>query len=290
MKVPSCLLSLVWCAVCAAPAFLHGQVRIVGSDLLGKPLEAVLATEAENRGWTIEIDFSGSLAGTTAMREGTANLAILALPEGAGSLSIPAQSWPLAFEAVEFVVHPDNPVREVDFTQLANMFGVGADASRWGLLGATGNWENRPLRLHALRNSSSLALEIFRIKVLGDREWSESITYWDDREALLRYVGNTPEAVALVSAGASAGRARALSVAVNAETGAFAPSATALLYGDYSLALGYFLVVGSNASEDALAVARFLLGDTVATTLAGTYVPTPESERRQFIIELDVGR
>jgi ABC-type phosphate transport system substrate-binding protein len=290
MILPLRSLSLLGCVFFGLATGLAAEVRLAGSDLLGEHLEPVLEVEAKNRTWPLETSFTGSLSASEAFASGEVDLAILAMPEGIEASSKEARAWPLAFETVAFLVHADNPIREVDLTQLGNMFGIGADTSRWGQLGATGNWENRPLRLHALRNSSSLALEIFRSRVLGSRDLSESITYWEDAAALEHYVATTPEAVALTAANPQLAGPRALSVAASVGSGAYAPTPTTILYGDYPLSLGYYLQISQSPSEEALAVARFLLGDSVASTLGRSgYVPTPATERRQFVIELDVG-
>lgn len=269
---------------------VHGATRLVGADLFGAVLEESLATEAATQGWDLEIAFGGTVGGSDALAAGEASIAILAAPGGKESLDPRFRAWPLAFEMTALVVHPDNPVGQLTWSQVADVFAIGDDFNRWGRLGGVGVWENRPLRLHALRNPQSLSLEVLKARVLEPREISEKIRYWDSSEELLAYVAQTADALGLVSSLGEGAGVKVLALSPEGSGVPYRPSPAALLYGDYPLNLAYFLAIGPNPTEETLAVARHLLGGAVAEVLddAG-YVPVPSNERRQFVLELDLG-
>jgi len=258
-------------------------VRVVGSDLLGGAIRDTLLAEAKKQGWDLSVDFTGSLGGQSALEGGKADIAILAIPEGAAS--------PSAVHVVALAVHESNPIQEVSFATLAGLFGSGGeDFSRWGKLGATGSWQERQVSLNAVRNRQLLSLEIFRARVLGPRDLTGNVTYWEAPDRLLLHLATTPPDIALLPAGVSMpSGVRFLFIREEEGAASFRPTAQAVFYGDYPLQLPYFMYI-RETSAPAREVIAFLLSDAVAEVLQKAhYMPLPETERRQFLAEFAAG-
>lgn len=278
------ILSLI--AACMFPRLEATSIRIVGADLLGGVIREALLAEAQKQGWDLAVDFSGSLSGQSAWERGEADIAILAVPEGAAPLTA-ARIVPLAFEAVGLAVHESNPIQEVSLATLAGMFGAGGeDFSRWGRLGASGSWQDRQIGLNAVRNRQLLSLEIFRARVLGPRDLANNISYWEAPDRILRHLATTPPDVGLLPAGTPLpSGVRFLFIRGEEGASPFRPTAQAVFYGDYPLQLPYYMYI-RETSAAAHEVIAFLLGDAMAERLRKAhYMALPETERRQLVAE-----
>lgn len=87
-------------------------------------------------------------------------------------------------DALGFMVHPDNPIRQLSFDQLDAAFSStrhrgGREIRTWGDLGLTGEWADKPVHLYGIKPWNGFE-EFIRQRVLstpGKRgEWSEHIT------------------------------------------------------------------------------------------------------------------
>lgn len=284
------LLFFCICAVLAAQVVAAESVRIVGSDLLGKIIEPALSAEMERLGMESQLDFSGSLTGRQSLESGEAQLAILALAP-ADILPRGFRSIPLAFEAVSVVVNEANPIQELSFSQLNNAFGKGGeDFSQWSKLGGTDQWASRQITLFAFSDHGSLALELFRHKVMTSRELKDTVRYDTSVNNILKQLSDTAGGIALLPGLNTYPRTRALFIIPEEGSQSFPPTEKAILYEDYPLALPYYAVFSADESDAVLGALRVLLGDTFAEILrAGHYVPVESTERRQYLLELELG-
>lgn len=88
-------------------------------------------------------------------------------------------------DSVAFIVHPENPVRQLSFAQLDRLYSAthhrgGKPALTWGDLGLTGVWAKRPVTLYGIKPWNGYE-EFIRQRVLstaGHRgEWRDGIHY-----------------------------------------------------------------------------------------------------------------
>jgi phosphate transport system substrate-binding protein len=87
--------------------------------------------------------------------------------------------------AIVFFVHKDNPVSALTLRQLDAIFSVdmrrgGPPALRWGDLGATGDWKDRPIRLYGLPIARGFAEYIEDLVFKGGRKWNPSLMEFAD--------------------------------------------------------------------------------------------------------------
>lgn len=80
-----------------------------------------------------------------------------------GSYDVPYQTFAFAI-----FVHKDNPLSRLTLPQLAAIFGCGAgrNVRRWGQLGLTGDWAEKPIHVLGYPTGNNLA-SFFELKVLN---------------------------------------------------------------------------------------------------------------------------
>ncbi len=90
-----------------------------------------------------------------------------------------------ALDAVAFVVHKENPIEKLTFEQLDAMFSStrhrgGKAITKWGELGLTGEWADKPIKLYGIKPWNGFE-EFVRQRVLsvGDKrgEWRDDINF-----------------------------------------------------------------------------------------------------------------
>ncbi len=90
-----------------------------------------------------------------------------------------------ALDAVAFLVNKDNPIEQITYKQLDQMFSTthargGAAITKWGDLGLTGEWADKPIRLYGIKPWNGFE-EFVRQRVLsadGKRgEWRDDVRF-----------------------------------------------------------------------------------------------------------------
>ena len=90
-----------------------------------------------------------------------------------------------ALDAIAFYVNKDNPIEKISFDQLDAMYSSthyrgGKPIAKWGDLGLTGEWADKPIKLHGIKPWNGFE-EFVRQRVLsvGDKrgEWREDIAF-----------------------------------------------------------------------------------------------------------------
>ena len=90
-----------------------------------------------------------------------------------------------ALDAIAFYVNKDNPIEKISFDQLDAMYSTthhrgGKPITKWGDLGLTGEWADKPIKLHGIKPWNGFE-EFVRQRVLsvGDKrgEWREDIAF-----------------------------------------------------------------------------------------------------------------
>lgn len=90
-----------------------------------------------------------------------------------------------ALDTVAFIVNKDNPIEQITFKQLDQMYSSthargGSAITKWGDLGLTGEWADKPINLHGIRPWNGFE-EFVRQRVLsadGKRgEWRDGVKF-----------------------------------------------------------------------------------------------------------------
>lgn len=106
-------------------------------------------------------------------------------------------------DAIGIMVHPDNPIRQLNFTQLDAVFSAtrhrgGKPVRTWGDLGLTGKWARRPVTIYGIKPWNGFE-EFVRQRVLStaDRrgEWRGDVHFDPTFFAVARRISADPGAI-----------------------------------------------------------------------------------------------
>ena len=168
---------------------VSGNVISVGSDTLAN-LMTLWAEEFKRLypNVNVQIQAAGSSTAPPALTEGTANFGpmsrsmkdreIASFESKHGYKPTPIA---VAIDALVVYVHKDNPIKGMTIPQVDAVFsatrkcGYPEDVTRWGQLGLSGAWANRPLQLYG-RNSVSGTYGYFKKKALCKGDFKTTST------------------------------------------------------------------------------------------------------------------
>ena len=212
------------------------------------------------------------------------------------SVPISGGTWPhFGFlDAIAFMVHPDNPIRQLSFAQLDAAFSAtlhrgGTPVRTWGDLGMTGAWAARPVHLYGIKPWNGFE-EFVRQHILstpGHRgEWNDRVSFDETFFAVARRVASDPDALGYT--GMSAVDSEVKLVPVSADAGpALSPSYENVAGAAYPLSRVTYLNTNArsgSALDPALReFLRFILSrDGQAVVRAqGVYLPLRQSQVEQ---------
>ncbi|WP_095059573.1 substrate-binding domain-containing protein [Pseudomonas sp. Irchel s3f7] len=171
------------------PADTANELRIVGETGQGRPV-------------IVELAAHGSSTGFTALKTGTADLAAssrsikdseLASLEPLGDLKTPTAEQVIAIDGLAIILHPDNPLHQLDTTQLARIFS--GDAKTWEEVGGHGG----TIHLYA-RDDQSGTYDTFKDLVLDGRGKTLSSTAkrFESSEQLSDAVSADPQGIGFI--------------------------------------------------------------------------------------------
>ena len=167
---------------------VSGNVISVGSDTLAN-LMTLWAEEFKKLypNVNVQIQAAGSSTAPPALTEGTSNFGPMSRKmknkEVAGfetRYGYKPTPVAVAIDALALYVHKDNPIEGMTIPQVDAVFsatrkcGHPQDITRWGHLGLTGAWDNRPLQLYG-RNSVSGTYGYFKKVALCKGDYKNNV-------------------------------------------------------------------------------------------------------------------
>ncbi len=167
---------------------VSGNVISVGSDTLAN-LMTLWAEEFKKLypNVSVQIQAAGSSTAPPALSEGTSNFGPMSRrmknKEIAGfetKYGYKPTPIAVAIDALAVYVHKDNPVEGMTIPQIDAIFsatrkcGYAGDITRWGQLGLSGAWSNRPLQLYG-RNSVSGTYGYFKKQALCKGDFKNNV-------------------------------------------------------------------------------------------------------------------
>lgn len=263
-------------------------MTLTGSDLLGPAVQKALQDQLDAAGLDVELAFGGSLMAMQELQEGTADAAILAVPGNDSSPS--GRSFPFCFQIVALAVHTNNPVSELTYSQLTNIFEQDGVLSNWSDLTAALEWRDRKISLWAVRSKSAITLEIFNAVVLQGSPLKDSVRYTgNNTEELQALIVENPTALIAAPAIPLTPSIRFLGVKIEESGQAYTPSEDNVLFGDYPLRLPFYLTVQDTLSDEDLGklVKAIYSPEVTAALRSVNYMPVPETERQSLLAEFE---
>lgn len=255
-----------------------------GSDLLGGAFREALQLGLEESGLPVDLTFEGSLLGLRELEAGRVQAALLAMPDGFGRTT--HRQYLLAFQAVAVAVHATNPLAELTYPQLANLYRDNGTLNDWSDMTDDPAWRDRKIALYASRRSNSVALELFNALVLKGERLKPSVRYRDDdRSGLAALVAEDPTALLLLPVMEPQGAMKLLAVKPSQESQAYTPSRDNIFYGDYPLRLPFYLVVADSLPPEVVGrlLAVLYSAEVTAALVGDDMSPVPEPEQEAIL-------
>lgn len=211
----------------AKEGMLAGNLTSVGSDTLGN-LMALWGEHFTRQypGVNVQIQAAGSSTAPTALAAGAAQLGAMSRPMQAVERQLfedrfgyPPLAIPVAMDALVVMVNQDNPVNQLDITQLDAIFSItrrcGASkvVKTWGdvLPSASASWSGRSLQRFG-RNSASGTWGFFKQQALCNGDFRNDVGEYPGSAAVVQAVANTAESIGYASMGIRFSGVKTLSV------------------------------------------------------------------------------
>ena len=208
---------------------ISGNLTSVGSDTLANLM--TLWGEEFKKNYpnvNIQVQAAGSSTAPPALAEGTSNMGpmsrmmkdseIQAFEERHGYRPT---AVPVAIDALAVYVHKDNPIKGLTIEQVDAIFsstrrcGTGADITRWGDLGLTDTWTERPIQLYG-RNSVSGTYGYFKEKALCNGDFRNNVNEQPGSASVVQSVSSSLNAIGYSGIGYRTSSVRAVPLAVEA--------------------------------------------------------------------------
>ena len=208
---------------------VSGNLTSQGSDTLAN-LMTLWAEEFKNNypNVNIQIQAAGSSTAPPALAEGTSNLGPMSrMMKDSEIEAFEARhgyrptAVPVAIDALAIFVHKDNPIKGLTIAQVDAIFSstrrCGADKNidRWGDLGMTGAWANRPIQLYG-RNSVSGTYGYFKDNALCKGDFKNSVNEQPGSASVVQSISTSLNAIGYSGIGYRTSSVRTVPLATKA--------------------------------------------------------------------------
>ena len=233
---------------------VSGNLSSVGSDSLANLM--TLWAEEYKKAYpnvNIQIQAAGSSTAPPALTEGTANLGPMSRAMKDNELQAFEKKFgykptavPVAIDALAVFVHKDNPIKQLTMQQVDGIFSAtklcgGSDISKWGDLGLTGEWADKPIQLFG-RNSVSGTYGYFKEEGLCKGDFKANVNEQPGSASVVQSISSTVNAIGYSGIGYRTASVRAVPL-VNKKGEVEEANETNALSGKYPLARFFYVYV-----------------------------------------------
>lgn len=233
---------------------VSGNLNSIGSDTLNNLMtfwaEGFQALYPNVR---IQVEGKGSSTAPPALIEGTSQLGPMSREMKGAEIDAFERKFGykptairVAIDTLAVFVHRDNPIESLTLAQVDSIFSTtrkrgGPPVERWGDLGLTGPWANRPLSLYG-RNSASGTYGFFKEHALLGGDFKPQVKEQPGSSSVVQGVANDPAGVGYSGIGYRTSGVRAVPL-VGADGKPHEPTMENALNGDYPLARFLYIYV-----------------------------------------------
>src|SRR3990172_3493489 len=165
---------------------ISGSISSIGSDTLNNLMTFwAEGFKARYPNVKIQIEGKGSSTAPPALIEGTAQFGPMSrqmkpteLDQFEKKYGYKPTEIKVAIDALAIYVHKDNPIKGLTLAQADGIFSSthkrGGNITKWGQLGLTGEWANKPISLYG-RNSASGTYGFFKEQVLLNGDYKATV-------------------------------------------------------------------------------------------------------------------
>jgi hypothetical protein len=263
--------------VCTAHA---KAVRMEASDIIASSIAAYLKPQIDEK--AVECISKGSFDALAALKNGTADIAILAIPDDQ-TLPEGFDCKVVAFDVATVVVNENNPLKEINISTLSMILAKStASADRWAITGLKDPWNTKTISIYLPDASNGITCQLLRNYTVKGGRFSDSVTTWTSDDQVQHIVNGQSNCLVVIRGNKIPGGGRALGI--SARDGdrqyAYTPTQDSVFYGDYIIRLPFYVVTRKDAPDSVKFVAGTLFSDAAAEKFANDgFISLPKSER-----------
>jgi len=192
------------------------------------------------------------------------------------------KEFTVGFDALAVYVHKDNPLSEVTFEQLTDIFAEGGKTTRWSELGVKIPGVTDDTIVRVSRQSSSGTYEFFREHALGNKDFRLGSRDLNGSKEVVELVGSTPTAIGYSGMGYATPAIKMLKVAKAKGEAAVAPTVAGVHDRSYPLARSLHVYTLGEPEGPVKAYVDWILSDAGQKVVEDSgYVPLPPEQRRK---------
>ncbi len=227
-----------------APGPAQTTIQVKGSDTMVNVAQA-WAEEYRKVAPSVQVEVSGggSGVGIAALERGTIDIANSSrnmkpeeIEQAKRNTSKEPKEFVVGFDALAVYVHKDNPMEEITFEQLAQIFKEGGSTKSWSQLGVTIPGATDAEIVRVSRQSSSGTYEFFREHVLEKHDFMLGSRDMNGSKEVVELVGNTKTAIGYSGMGYATPEVKMLRLSRKTGEPAMAPTVANTLNKSYPLA------------------------------------------------------
>ena len=239
---------------------VSGNLNSVGSDTLNNLMTLwAEGFQAVYPNVKIQIEGKGSSTAPPALIEGTAQLGPMSRAMKGTEIDAFESKYGykpteirVAIDALALFVHKDNPIESLSLQQVDSIFSStlkagGTSLDRWGDLGLTGAWANRPLSLYG-RNSASGTYGFFKDVALRGGDFRASVKEQPGSSSVVQGISSDLGGIGYSGIGYLTSGVRAVPLSGRGTT-AYAATSEHCLSGRYPLARFLYVYINKRPGQ-----------------------------------------
>jgi phosphate transport system substrate-binding protein len=245
-----------------ATSGVSGNLKSIGSDTLNNLMtlwaEGFLAQYPNVK---IEIEGKGSSTAPPALIAGTAQFGPMSRPMKGAEIDQFEKKYGYkpslvrgAVDALAVYVHKDNPIKCLTMQQVDAIFsktrkgGLDKDIAKWGEVGLTGEWADKPISLYG-RNSASGTYGYYKEVALFNGDYKDSVKEQPGSSTVVQGVASDKYAIGYSGVGYKTADVRSVPLAAKAGATCYDAVAEHAYSGDYPLSRFLYIYVNVNPNQ-----------------------------------------
>lgn len=264
------------------------SIQVKGSDTMLNVVQGWAEAYAKvNPAVKVEVTGGGSGPGIAALAKGLIDISTASRnmkpEEKAATLKATgkdAVEFVIGYDALALYVHKDNPLTEITFEQIAQIYKEGGTINKWSEMGVKLSSGGSDEIVRVSRQSSSGTYEFLREHVLNKKDFKNGSRDMNGSKEVVELVGSTPSAIGYSGMGYATSSVKMLKVSKAAGQPAVAPSMQAALDQSYPIARSLQLYTAGPPSGQVKGFIDWILSDAGQKIVETTgYVPIPADKR-----------
>lgn len=241
---------------------ISGNLSSTGSDTLANLMTLWTETfKKEYPNVNIQVQAAGSSTAPPALTEGTSNFGPMSrqmkdkeIESFEARFGYKPTKVRVAVDALAVYVHKDNPIEGLSIPQVDAIFsitrrcGSTADISKWGDVGLSGSWANRPIQLYG-RNSVSGTYGYFKQVALCSGDYKNTVNEQPGSASVVQAVGSSLNGIGYSGIGYITSGVKAVPISEEDGAEAIPADAASVATGDYPLARYLYIYVNKKPNS-----------------------------------------